>query len=53
MSNIILAFLGGLNTGVKQLRQMRVVKDTHGPIITDAFVGVCCKSMQSCAPTSK
>ena len=46
MSKIVLAFLGGLNTGVKQSRQMRVVKDTLGPIVTDAFVGVCCKSMR-------
>ena len=46
MSTLILAFIGGLNTGVPQSRQMRVVKDTRGPIITDAFVGVCCKLMQ-------
>ena len=23
-----------------------MVNDTHAPIVTDAFVGVCCKSMQ-------
>ena len=46
VSTMILASLGSRAVGYAQTRHIRVVNDTHAPIITDAFVGVCCKSMQ-------
>ncbi len=43
---LILSTLGSEKAGDPQARQVRVVNDTQAPIITDGFVGVCCKSMQ-------
>ena len=43
--NIILALLGGQKVDVHQSRQLRVIKNIKAPIVTEAFVGVCCKQM--------
>ena len=32
---------------------MRLVKNTPAPIITDGFVGVCCRSIQKICHTAK
>ena len=46
MSNLCMAFLSGHKEGTLRQRQVRVVKDIKAPIISEGFVGVCCKSMQ-------
>jgi hypothetical protein len=46
MSTICMVFLSGHTQGVPRERQVRVVKGTKAPIISEGFVGVCCKSMQ-------
>ena len=43
---MVLASLGSHEEGERRARQVYVIKDTLGRLITDAFVGVCCKSLQ-------
>ena len=43
---MILASLGSQEEGGRRARQIYVIKDALGPLITDAYVGVCCKSLQ-------
>ncbi len=50
---LILSTLGSEKVGDPQARQVRVVNDIIAPIITDGFVGVCCKSMQKLCTTVK
>ena len=40
-----MAFLSGYKEETLRERQVRVVKDVKAPIISEGFVGVCCKSM--------
>ena len=43
---MILASLGSHEEGERRSRQIYVIKDAYGPLVTDAYVGVCCKSLQ-------
>ena len=43
---MILASLGSHEEVEGRARQVYVIKDALGPLITDAYVGVCCKSLQ-------
>jgi hypothetical protein len=43
---MILASLGGHEEKQRRARQVYVIKDALGPLITDGYVGVCCKSLQ-------
>jgi hypothetical protein len=43
---MILASVGSHEEKQRRARQVYVLKDVLGPLITDGFVGVCCKSLQ-------
>ena len=43
---MVLASLGSHEEGERRARQIYVIKDALGPLVTDAYVGVCCKSLQ-------
>ena len=43
---MVLASLGSHEEGERRARQLYVIKDALGPLVTDAYVGVCCKSLQ-------
>ena len=43
---MILASAGSHEEKQRRARQVYVLKDVLGPVITDGFVGVCCKSLQ-------
>ena len=43
---MILASVGSNEEKQRRARQVYVLKDVLGPVITDGFVGVCCKSLQ-------
>ena len=43
---MILASLGSHEEGERRARQAYVIKDALGPLVTDAYVGVCCKYLQ-------
>jgi hypothetical protein len=45
MSRLVLATLGSHQVNQPESRQMRKVDNTKAPVVTDGFVGVCCKSM--------
>ena len=45
MSMLVLATLGSHQVNQPESRQMRKVDNTKAPVVTDGFVGVCCKSM--------
>ena len=46
LCTMILAALGGQEEGSRRARQVFIIKNALGPLITDAFVGVCCKTLQ-------
>ena len=43
---MIMASMGSHEEGERRSRQVYVIKDAYGPLVTDAYVGVCCKSLQ-------
>ena len=43
---MILASAGSHEEKQRRAREVYVLKDVLGPLITDGFVGVCCKSLQ-------
>ena len=43
---MFLALISSQEEGAPSDRQIRVVKDTLAPMITEGFIGVCCKSVQ-------
>ena len=43
---MVLAALGGQEEGCRKARQVFVIQDALGPLITDGYVGVCCKTLQ-------
>ena len=43
---MILASLGSHEEKQRRGRQVYVIKDVIGPLVTDGYVGVCCKSLQ-------
>ena len=43
---MILAALGGQEEGSRRARQVFIIKNALGPLITDPYVGVCCKTLQ-------
>ena len=45
MSRLVLATLGSHQVNQPESRQMRRVDNTQASVVTDGFVGVCCKSM--------
>ena len=42
---MILASVGSHEEKQRRARQVYVLKDVLGPLVTDGFVGVCCKSI--------
>jgi hypothetical protein len=45
-TSMIMASVGSHGEKQRRARQVYVLKDVLGPVITDGFVGVCCKSLQ-------
>jgi hypothetical protein len=45
MITVIISLFVSQKVGQPELRQMRLIKNTPAPIVTDGFVGVCCKSI--------
>ena len=45
---MILAALGSQEEGSRKARQVFVIQDALGPLITDGYVGVCCKTLKRC-----
>jgi hypothetical protein len=45
---MVLAALGGQEEGCRKARQVFVIQDALGPLITDGYVGVCCKTLKRC-----
>ena len=43
---MILAALGSQEGGSRKARQVFVIQDVLGPLITDGYLGVCCKTLQ-------
>ena len=43
LCTMILAGLGTQEEGSRKARQVFVIQDELGPLITDGYVGVCCK----------
>ena len=46
LCTMILAALGSQEEGSRKARQVFVIQDVLGPLITDGYVGVCCKTLQ-------
>ena len=46
ITQMILASLGRHEEKQRRGRQVYVMKDELGPLVTDGYVGVCCKSLQ-------
>ena len=46
LSMICAAHISSQKEGAPSDRQIRIVENTLAPIITEGFIGVCCKSMQ-------
>ena len=46
LSIICAAHISSHKEGAPSDRQIRIVENTLAPIITEGFIGVCCKSMQ-------
>ena len=43
---MVLSSLGSHEESERRARQLFVIMDALGPLVTDAYVGVCCKSLQ-------
>ena len=46
LCTLILAALGSQEEGSRKARQVFVIQDALGPLITDGYVGVCCRTLQ-------
>ena len=44
--NMVVATLGGHEKGSNRTRAIVDIGPIYGPLVTDAYVGVCCKSLQ-------
>jgi hypothetical protein len=46
LCTMILAALGSQEEGSRKARQVFVIQDVLGPLITDGYVGLCCRTLQ-------